>query len=1051
MEKVRNWFGTTVQRYILADQLPVEVRVLNIAASLAIFTLVLTCAVRSIVGLPHVGLVGIALVMVLLMGLLYVNNHSSLGNVALMVALGIMGIVLCPLIFFTNGGIGSGLDSFFVLVITIIFLLLRGKPRTVMLAVFFIVITSIYVFDAVRPGLSHALTPRQLVIDHIHSIFLVGIFLGLVIIFQTQLYVKEQVKANNSLEKLRDEAQTTSAIFCGNPHLTALFDSEFNLIDCNQAMIEFLDLPDKDAAIEGYAKSLDAMTPKLQSNGRPSLSFKERLDQALKLGNLQFETEFFRQGQNMTASVTMRTIPYRGGVAIVVYLVDLTDLYSVRDRLLYREQLLSSVNKMSEILLSFRFVNIDESLAESMKVLAQCIAIDRIYVWKSASDGGVRRYTKEFEWLSERAAALSSPTNAAHSEIEVFPEWERKFRLGQTVNSPLSRFPEDAQGMLEEFDIRSLLMIPVFQQGSFWGFVGFDDCHKERFFTDEEELILRSASLLMVNTIMRNEMMGSLVKTRESALAHAKAKSIFLANMSHEMRTPLNAVVGMTAIGKGAATMERKDYCLEKIEDASQHLLGVINDILDMSKIEAGKLELSPVEYNFEKMLRRVTNVIAFKVDQKQQNLSVHIDRNIPERIFGDDQRLAQVITNLLGNAVKFTPEQGAITLDARMVKEEERRCTIEIKVIDSGIGISAEQQALLFRSFQQADNNTTRKYGGTGLGLVISKRIVELMGGDISIVSEPGRGATFSFSIEVERVSDQNRGLKLPPGVNRGNIRVMAVDDDPDVRNHFRDIMQQFDIACDLAEGGREALRLRERNGAYNIYFVDWKMPDMDGLELSRRIREKDEGNAKSIIIMISAVDWGVIADEAGRIGVNKYIPKPLFPSAIADFISECLGVADMTSEQPDGGEVETFEGRRILLAEDVAINREIVVALLEPTKVVIDSVENGDEAVRAYRADPDKYDMIFMDVQMPRMDGYEATRRIRRFEAQLRDDGGAVREVPIVAMTANVFKEDIEKCLVAGMNAHLGKPLDFGEVQDILRAYLGDGKLAAAAAENA
>ncbi|MDR0842887.1 MAG: response regulator [Acidobacteriota bacterium] len=1052
MEKVRNRLVALAQKYTLAEQLSLEVRVLNITVSLAFVAMLLTSAVRIISGLPLASLVGILMVMALLVGLLYVNNRFSLGHVALTVVLGVISIVLAPLVFLTSGGIGSsGMDSFFVLILTLIFLLLHGKPRIFMLAVSFAAIIMVYVLSAVHPELvrtfepSQAAHPYQLVLEHVHSIFLVGVFLGLVIVFQNRLYLKEQVKVGDSLERLRDETQTAAAIFGSNPHMTALFDSNLKLLDCNQAMIEFFGLADKEAANSSYAEAVAAMVPPTQRNGLPSVPLKDRLEQALRQGDLQFETKFVRQDRSMLVSVTMRTIPYRGGVAIVTYLVDLTDLYATRDRLLYREQLLSSVNKMSEILLSFRYANITESLTESMKILAQHITVDRIYIWKSDGNDGRRQYTREFEWLSEKAATSKTVlSGSTHSYIKIFPEWERKFRIGQAVNSPLSQLPEVEQKHLGKFDIRSILMIPVFQQGSLWGFVGFDDCRREHFFTNEEERILRSASLLMVNAIMRNEITESLVKTRESALSYAKAKSIFLANMSHEMRTPLNAVVGMTAIGKGAASVERKNYCLEKIEDASQHLVGIINDVLDMSKIEAGKLELSPVEFNFERMLRRVAGVATFKIDQKQQKFNVHIDRKIPERVFGDDQRLAQVITNLLGNAVKFTPEQGSITLDATLVKEEDQRCTIGIKVIDSGIGISAEQQSLLFHSFQQADNNTTRKYGGTGLGLVISKRIVGLMGGEIKITSEPGRGATFAFTVEVERVSGQSRRLQLPPGVNRSNIRIMAVDDDADVRSHFRDIMQQFEIGCDLAGSGREALALRERNGAYNIYFVDWKMPDMDGLELSRRIREKDEGNANSIIIMISAVDWGTISDEAGRIGVDKYIPKPLFPSAIADFISECLGVIDMAPDQPDD-EVETFADRRILLAEDVAINREIVIALLEPTQVVIDSVENGYEAVRAYREAPEKYDLIFMDVQMPQMDGYEATRRIRRFEGQMREKTGAtVREIPIVAMTANVFKEDIDKCIEAGMNAHVGKPLDLGEVKDILHNYLCANQLA-------
>ncbi|MDR3294850.1 MAG: PAS domain-containing protein, partial [Clostridiales Family XIII bacterium] len=270
-----------------------------------------------------------------------------------------------------------------------------------------------------------------------------------------------------------------------------------------------------------------------------------------------------------------------------------------------------------------------------------------------------------------------------------------------------------------------------------------------------------------------------LVRAREEAETASRAKSEFLANMSHEIRTPMNAVIGMTTIGKAASDLERKDYCFGKIQDASTHLLGVINDILDMSKIEANKFELSPVEFEFEKMLQRVVNVSNFRVDEKQQKFTVHIDRAIPRTLIGDDQRLAQVITNLLGNAVKFTPEQGSISLNTRFVKEENGICTLQIEVTDTGIGISEEQKLRLFRSFEQADGGTARKFGGTGLGLVISKRIVEMMGGDIWIESEPGKGSTFAFTVQAGRGAGEKHSL-LAPGVIWGNIRVLAVDDDP-------------------------------------------------------------------------------------------------------------------------------------------------------------------------------------------------------------------------------------------------------------------------------
>jgi signal transduction histidine kinase/DNA-binding response OmpR family regulator len=539
----------------------------------------------------------------------------------------------------------------------------------------------------------------------------------------------------------------------------------------------------------------------------------------------------------------------------------------------------------------------------------------------------------------------------------------------------------------------------------------------------------------------------------------SRQKSIFLANMSHEIRTPMNAIIGMTTLGKGAPDSVRKDYCFTKIEDASHHLLGVINDILDMSKIESNKFELSPAEFIFEKMLRRVVNIVNFRVDEKHQKFSVHIDRNIPPVLIGDDQRLAQVITNLLGNAIKFTPEMGIIGLDARFLEEKDGICSIQISVKDTGIGISPEQQEKLFMSFEQAESSTTRKFGGTGLGLSISKSIVEMMGGRIWIDSELGKGATFIFTIQAKRGADIGQGL-LSRGINWNNVRIMAIDDDQDILDYFKEITHEFGVLCDTAINGKEAIRMVEQKGAYHIYFVDWKMPDMDGIELARELKSRMSDD--SVVIMISAAEWVTIAERAKKAGVDKFLSKPIFPSSIADAISEALGLK-MQAEEMQKDIRGIFEGRRILLVEDVDINREIVQALLEPTGLKIDCAENGLEAVRMYSDAPEIYDMILMDVQMPKMDGYEATRRIREIEAKNATSmefpkeqkttsftEGKTRsynrdlhgQIPIVAMTANVFREDIEKCLEAGMDNHLGKPLNFDEVLNKLRTYLPNRK---------
>ncbi len=510
----------------------------------------------------------------------------------------------------------------------------------------------------------------------------------------------------------------------------------------------------------------------------------------------------------------------------------------------------------------------------------------------------------------------------------------------------------------------------------------------------------------------------------------SKKKSMFLANMSHEIRTPINAIVGMSAIGKTTGTLERKDYCFSKIDNASKHLLGVINDILDMSKIEANKIELFATNFNFEKMLQQIINVVNFRVDEKHQKLTVHIDKAIPPVMFGDDQRFAQVITNLLSNAIKFTPEKGAISLKTSLLGEDDGVYTVKVEVNDTGIGINPEQQSKLFQVFQQAESSTTRKYGGSGLGLSISKSIVEMMGGKIWVKSEFGKGATFAFTVKMKPGIDSRFNLNNQ-GINWKNIRILTVDEDPDVLIYFQEIVSNFGAKCEVAGNAEDALRLIDQNGAYNIYFIDLRMPG-NGINLAQKIRAKEKKFENSIVIMVSSTDLNAIEEEAKKAGINKFLLKPLFPSAIADIINECIGVIHEQTPEPPLDINGIFAGQHILLAEDIDINREIIMTLLEPTLVEIDYAENGLEAVKMFIKTPEKYDMIFMDIQMPEMDGYEATRQIRALDLK------NAKTVPIIAMTANAFKEDIENSHFAGMNDHLSKPLNINKLLETMFRYL-------------
>jgi signal transduction histidine kinase/DNA-binding response OmpR family regulator len=631
-------------------------------------------------------------------------------------------------------------------------------------------------------------------------------------------------------------------------------------------------------------------------------------------------------------------------------------------------------------------------------------------------------FTKDsYGFLIDQNLNMFSHPNTAFEGLKMYdPRIPVSYLTGKLVD----------KGTISEASIinwkgeKSIVFLRTLKNGWHMGLLAPTYIYYQPVYSMAVTLILIGAALAIVLIII----LISVDKAKNKSDMENKHKSAFLATMSHEIRTPLNAIIGMSTIGSSASEHIRKDYCFSKILDASNHLLGVISDILDMSKIEANKFELVPAEFEFEKMLQRTVNFITFRIDEKRQKLSLFVDQSIPRILIGDDQRISQVITNLLGNAVKFTPEQGVINLAVRLVEETNGICTLHISVSDTGIGISQEQQQKLFFSFEQLESSTTRKYGGSGLGLAISKSIVEMMGGTISVESEVGKGSTFSFIISLQRGAHETPVL-LSSDININNVRILTVDDDPDILIYFNDIVKNFGLHCDTAESGEKALELIEQNGGYHIYFIDWKMPVMDGIQLANKIKESISEN--SIVIMISAAEWSAVAQEAKAAGVDKFLSKPLFPSTIAEIINECLGIDKRKTEKEQMNITGIFTGRYILLAEDVEINREIVQALLEPTQIKIDCAENGEEAVSLFSKSPDKYDLIFMDIQMPEVDGYEATRRIRALNIP------AAKNIPIIAMTANVFRDDIEKCLEVGMNEHIGKPLDFEEVLEKLKNY--------------
>lgn len=553
---------------------------------------------------------------------------------------------------------------------------------------------------------------------------------------------------------------------------------------------------------------------------------------------------------------------------------------------LSQEKMLHTVNEVATLLLDCNVKEFDKTLLTCMEKIGVCVGVDRVYIWKNHKVDDVLYTSQLYEWSG---GAEPQQGNELTNSVP-FPENWLILSENTCINGIVSSFTGYEHQHLQAQGILSIIVVPVFIHNEFWGFVGFDDCHSERVFSGAEEVTLRSASILFATSKLRNEITIALLEEKDEAILSATAKTQFLSNMSHEIRTPINAITGMSALAKLTDDKDKLTDCLEHIDAASQQLLALINDILDMSKIESNKLELSSEPFSIRAVLDNVYSMMKIQVIEKYLDFSIDWAPEIPEVFIGDDTRITQVLLNLLSNAIKFTPDGGVIRMRlSGTPSKHNNHYDMSVVVEDSGIGIAQDKISSIFTVFEQADTGISRQFGGTGLGLPISKNITQLMGGDLQATSVVGKGSTFTatFSLEV---------------------------------------------------GQREMLSSSPNESTINV-------------------------------------DW--------------------------------------------------VKGKHALLVEDIEINREIAEALLESLGFVVESVKDGQEAVDCIAMTPDKYDIIFMDIQMPIMDGYTATRAIRAL------DNPRCQQIPIIAMTANAFSEDVRRSLNAGMNDHVAKPINM----DILK----------------
>ena len=549
--------------------------------------------------------------------------------------------------------------------------------------------------------------------------------------------------------------------------------------------------------------------------------------------------------------------------------------------------------------------------------------------------------------------------------------------------------------------------------------------------------LLSCASVLIILTLiflryfsMTRSQLHELEKARQTALESSKAKSEFLANMSHDIRTPMNAIVGMTAIA--AAHMDDREQvqnCLRKITLSSKHLLGLINDVLDMSKIESGKLTLTTEQISLKEVIEGIVNIMQPQVKAKKQTFDIHVENILTENVWCDGVRLNQVLLNLLSNATKYTPEGGAVqlSLSEEPSPKGENHVRIHINVKDNGIGMSQDFVKKIYDSYSRADEARIHKTEGAGLGMAITKYIVDAMEGSIEVQSEIDRGTEFRITFDFEKAAAMEVDMVLP------SWNMLVVDDDELLCRTAMNALKSIGIKAEWTLSGEKAIDLviqhHIKRDDYQIILLDWKLPGMNGIQTAKEIR-RNLGDEVPILL-ISAYDWSEFEAEAREAGISGFISKPLFKSTLFYALRQYMGVEtpdDQTSNQ--GMELS---GRRILLAEDNELNWEIANELLSDLGVELDWAEDGQICLDKFQQSPEGYyDAVLMDIRMPHMTGYEAAKAIRGLN---RPDA---LSVPIIAMSADAFSDDIQHCLECGMNAHIAKPVDVTELTRLLKRYL-------------
>lgn len=705
-----------------------------------------------------------------------------------------------------------------------------------------------------------------------------------------------------------------------------------------------------------------------------------------------------------------------------------------------KDILLQGISEATKTLISVNDPNL--GFPAALKILGLAVAVDRVYIFKHKEneETGEMYVSLLYEWASPEAESQIEDAafqRLSYSRFETFKFYDN-FSKGKSLNFVIKNLPKENQKVFVDSNIKSIILVPVMIDEKYWGFIGFDECKTDRAWTANEESLLITMSSMFGAILKRNNIQEELLRKNSQldaavikAEAGVKAKSEFLALMSHEIRTPMNGVIGMTGLLLDTNLDDEQREYVDTIRLSGDQLLVIINDILDFSKIESDKLELEMQPFDVRDCIEDSLDLLASRAGEKGLDLVYQVDVSTPISIKGDVTRLRQILTNLINNAIKFT-EVGEIFVSASSKQIENGFYEILFAVKDTGIGIPADKMDRLFKSFSQVDASTTRTHGGTGLGLAISKRLTELMGGKMWVESEFGSGSTFYFSIKSEASLSQSKIYLYGHVPKLAGKRILIVDDNKTNRRILKAQADSWGMFAKIAESPQLAIEWISRNEDFDIALLDFQMPQMDGITLAREIRKLNAGKDLPIIILTSMGRKESTAYD--DLNLSAFISKPikqaqLYETLVSVFSGTSpLKKAKIYNEAKIESDLAEKHPLRILLAEDNAVNQKVAARILDKMGYRVDVVANGIEAVSAVKRI--HYDIVLMDILMPEMDGFEATKRIMN---ELQVD----KRPKIIAMTANAMQGDKEECLAAGMDDYISKPIRIEELQSALTKW--------------